>query len=210
MDTSHIARRRSWLALGSLVLTNSIPILGVLYWGWDLFELLLLYLGELFILAGFAYVKMARVAKARWNDEIQNLVGLAVCSGLVYFIFICIIFSGLLHIDGPDDTLDLVVLAALGDRLRLAAQVIWWPLVVSILSHLLSYWMNFIGRGEYRRFTTESVGKALGWRMIALHLVVLVGLMLAFEGRNPTTVAILILMGIKTIADLVTHIDEHA
>ena len=197
----------SWLAILSLVVSNIIPVLGVLYWAWDLFQLMILYLGELLILTAASYAKLVKVTHERWNDQIKNLVGLVVGASFVYFIFICVLFSK--TIDPTNETIDLVALKNLGQQIQSVLREIAWPLTLIALSHLLSYIVNFLGRGEYLRLTPTDLTKLPGWRMIGIHLAILGGCFLGFNGEDPTRLAILILMSIKTLADLITHIGEH-
>jgi Family of unknown function (DUF6498) len=49
------------LALATLI-GNLIPLYGVLYWGWDTFQLLMLYWTETAIIAGFTLLRLSRLS----------------------------------------------------------------------------------------------------------------------------------------------------
>lgn len=195
------------IAVATLIISNIIPIFGVLSWGWDLFQLMLLYLGELVILGLFSYLKIAKVQQVWWSEESKYVVGISTLATGIYFIFLCLIFSGLF--DPTQEEIDTATLIALGSKISQVATIIAWPLLTIAISHSLSYFLNFLGRQEYLRLTPDQLTQNLGWRMIGLHLAILGGAYWATQEHNPALPAILILMGIKTLADFITHVEEH-
>src|SRR4051794_21120178 len=104
-----LPRRLLAIVLTLATLTgNLIPLYGVLYWGWDTFQLLMLYWMETAIIAGFTLLRVARLsAPARGEITVNGrprpatrfaLVGFfAFHSGvfiLVHLLFLWIFFSG--------------------------------------------------------------------------------------------------------------------
>src|SRR5262245_18637305 len=94
------------LALATLI-GNLIPLYGVLYWGWDTFQLLMLYWTETAIIAGFALLRLSRLSgpergeitvngKPRAASEFDLVGFFALHSGifiLVHLIFLWGFFS---------------------------------------------------------------------------------------------------------------------
>src|SRR5436190_4040571 len=94
------------LALATLI-GNLIPLYGVLYWGWDTFQLLMLYWTETAIIAGFSLLRLSRLSGPERGEITVNgkprpatefmLVGFfALHAGifiLVHLFFLWIFFS---------------------------------------------------------------------------------------------------------------------
>jgi hypothetical protein len=80
--------------------------------------------------------------------------------------------------------------------------------VALAISHGLSYWFNYLGRGEYRR--TSPAGKMFApyGRLVVLHITIIVGGMaIAFTGAPAAALAILVVL--KTVMDIGFHLAEH-
>lgn len=87
---------------------NLIPLAGVLYWGWDPFQLLMLYWMETVIVAGFALARVGTVPKELLGKikingierpaTHRNLIELFGCMAAafisVHFLFLWLLFSG--------------------------------------------------------------------------------------------------------------------
>lgn len=86
-------------------------------------------------------------------------------------------------------------------------QHLWWAVAVLAASHLYSFFVNFIGRGEYQRtFVTFLMGQPYA-RVIILHLAILFGGFISMAlGSNIGVLAILVLG--KTAVDLHFHLQE--
>jgi len=76
------------------------------------------------------------------------------------------------------------------------------------LSHLISYFYNFVGQQEYARATGRQLMAAPYKRVIALHITILVGGLIVQALDSPLP-ALLVLLGIKTAIDLLAHLKEH-
>jgi hypothetical protein len=80
--------------------------------------------------------------------------------------------------------------------------------VALAISHGLSFWFNYLGRGEYRRASAAGQMFAPYGRLVVLHITIIVGGMaIAFTGAPAAAVAILVVL--KTLMDIGFHLAEH-
>ena len=76
------------------------------------------------------------------------------------------------------------------------------------ISHGLSFWFNYLGRGEYRRTSAASQMFAPYGRLVVLHItIILGGMAIAFTGAPAAALAILVVL--KTLMDVGFHLAEH-
>ena len=67
--------------------------------------------------------------------------------------------------------------------------------VALAISHGLSYWFNYLGRGEYRRTSPAGQMFAPYGRLVVLHITIIVGGMaIAFTGAPAAALAILVVL----------------
>ena len=81
-------------------------------------------------------------------------------------------------------------------------------LVGLVISHGLSFSLNYIRRGEYRRATVAGQMFAPYGRLVVLHLTILFG-GIAIASTGAPVAAILILVAVKIVMDLGFHLAEH-
>ena len=91
-------------------------------------------------------------------------------------------------------------------------EVVWSSVAIAavalFLSHGASFFLNYLGRGEYLRASpTRQMGSVYG-RVFVLHLTILLGAFVAALLGAPIGV-LLILVVLKTAFDLRLHLNEH-
>jgi len=209
----------AWYRLGSsiwavvaLVVANLIPLIGVLFFGWSVWNILVIYWLENGIVGVINVLKMSVAT----GDEVTPGVTLMVNGrpatsatkmGLIPFfivhygifwfvhgIFVLTLpaFFSLMSDDGMTLDIGPVVFAALG----------------LAISHGLSFWWNFLHGGEYRRTTAAALMFAPYKRLVALHITIIFGAFaVMFTGAPAAAVAVLV--AIKTAIDLGLHLAEH-
>jgi len=209
----------AWYRLGSsiwavvaLVVANLIPLIGVLFFGWSVWNILVIYWLENGIVGVINVLKMSVAT----GDEVTPGVTLMVNGrpatsatkmGLIPFfivhygifwfvhgIFVLTLpaFFSLMSDDGMTLDLGPVVFAALG----------------LAISHGLSFWWNFLHGGEYRRTAAAALMFAPYKRLVALHITIIFGAFaVMFTGAPAAAVAVLV--AIKTAIDLGLHLAEH-
>jgi hypothetical protein len=214
-----VERIVAWYRLGSsigavvaLVVANLIPLIGVLFFGWSVWNILVIYWLENGIVGVINVLKMSVAT----GDEVTPGVTLMVNGrpatsatkmGLIPFfivhygifwfvhgIFVLTLpaFFSLMSDDGMTLDLGPVVFAALG----------------LAISHGLSFWWNFLHGGEYRRTAAAALMFAPDKRLVALHITIIFGAFaVMFTGAPAAAVAVLV--AIKTAIDLGLHLAEH-
>ncbi len=75
-------------------------------------------------------------------------------------------------------------------------------------SHVVSYFVNFIGRGEYRRVTPQAQTFSVYGRVVVLHVTIVAGAFVVGLFGTPVA-ALWLLVGLKTAIDLALHLREH-
>jgi len=83
-----------------------------------------------------------------------------------------------------------------------------WGLIGLVASHLLSFVVNFLGGGEYRRMTPEALMAQPYGRVVVLHLTILLGGGAAMLLNDPAW-ALVVLVLLKLVLDLRAHLAEH-
>jgi len=184
----------------------------VLFFGWSVWNILVIYWLENGIVGVINVLKMSVAT----GDEVTPGVTLMVNGrpatsatkmGLIPFfivhygifwfvhgIFVLTLpaFFSLMSDDGMTLDLGPVVFAALG----------------LAISHGLSFWWNFLHGGEYRRTAAAALMFAPYKRLVALHITIIFGAFaVMFTGAPAAAVAVLV--AIKTAIDLGLHLAEH-
>ena len=209
----------AWYRLGSsiwavvaLVVANLIPLIGVLFFGWSVWNILVIYWLENGIVGLINVLKMSVATGDEVTPGVTFMVNgrpatSATKMGLIPFfivhygifwfvhgIFVLTLpaFFSLMSDDGMTLDLGPVVFAAVG----------------LAISHGLSFWWNFLHGGEYRRTTAAALMFAPYKRLVALHITIIFGAFaVMFTGAPAAAVAVLV--AIKTAIDLGLHLAEH-
>jgi hypothetical protein len=84
-----------------------------------------------------------------------------------------------------------------------------WPALAALaLSHLLSFVLNYLGRGEYRHARPAVLMHAPYGRVVVLHVAIIGGAFLVMEFDSPLW-ALALLVALKIGLDLRAHLREH-
>jgi hypothetical protein len=86
--------------------------------------------------------------------------------------------------------------------------VLVWGTLALLASHLVSFFLNYIGRREYltRSITVQMFAPYT--RVVVLHLTILFGALMTFLLGQPIA-ALVVLIVLKTALDLRLHLREH-
>jgi hypothetical protein len=220
----------------ALIAANSLPLFGVLFFGWDTFTIVFLYWAENVLIGAINVLKMLTCAPnpdilirgdvdpsdklniarmrlsrgdsvnlLRWGNQASKLFFIpffVVHYGLFCFVHGAIIFelfgreSGFGPFGGVDNFTHV-----------LTEQHLWLCLMALAVSHLVSFFTNFIGRGEYRRTAVSMLMFAPYPRIVVLHVAILLGAFIAFAFGSNFFVLFLLIVG-KTFLDLGLHVAE--
>lgn len=190
-------------AVVALVLANLVPLAGVLWFGWSIWTILTIYWLENGIVGFFNVLKMAAVHGAGKLAMIPFFIVHYGMFWLVHGIFVLTLptflpfgasgeVSPSLHPASAGPNVASVVVAGIG----------------LFISHGLSYLLNFIRGGEFRRITASDLMAAPYRRVVILHLTIIFGAVaVALTGAQ--LLPLLILIALKTGMDLAFHVREH-
>jgi hypothetical protein len=219
-----VERLLTWYRVGSsvgavvaLVVANAIPLIGVLFLGWSVWNILVIYWLENGIVGALNVLKMARAEgpasdgtgamTLRINDQPASMMAKAalipfflVHYGIFWFVHGIFVFTLPLFASVSGEPL--------ATPMTLSAGSIAFAAVALAVSHALSYWWNFLRGGEYRRVTAAGQMFAPYRRLIALHLTIIFGA-IAITLTGAPAAAIAVLVGVKTLLDVGLHLTEH-
>ena len=207
----------------SLIVVNLVPLAGVLFFGWSLFSIMLLYWIESGIVGFVNIFKIIRASGPTPDGYSFKLNGRPVSPsnkafivafftfhyGLfwtVHGIFVVVIFgvlggsAGIGPSDAPPDFFggfrgfDAVGVAIAATSLA--------------ISHGVSFFVNFLGKQEYAEISPAQQMFRPYSRVVVLHVTILAGALLAGYLGAPL-VSLVVMVLLKTSIDLLAHLREH-
>jgi len=218
-----VDRLVAWYRVGSsvgaivaLLVANAIPLVGVLFFGWNVWLILIVYWLENGIVGAFNVLRMLTAegvpgeTSAQWRMNGRPVNDVSRAALLPFFVM----HYGIFWVVHGVFVLMLPVFGSMdpngaGEMTR-DFQPLAIPLAVIALtiSHGLSYWFNWWKGGEYRRVSAASLIFAPYGRLVVLHITIIIGgLAIAITGAPASVVAILVIL--KTALDLGFHLNEH-
>jgi hypothetical protein len=191
-------------SLLALLLANAVPVIGVLFLGWTVFPLLLLYWLENVIVGGFNVAKMLLARPAEpiyWAGKLFLIPFFIVHFGGFTFVHGVLLVA----LFGPKGLQPFDLLTAVPAAIR--TNQLGWGLLSLVASHGFSFFWNYLKNGEYQRASLQTLmGQPYG-RIVVLHLTVLFGGWVVILLGSPVG-ALVVLVGLKTAADLRAHLAE--
>jgi hypothetical protein len=185
------------LSTKALIIVNLIPLIGVLFYGWSIGDIMLLFWAESAVVGFYNLLKMWVIG--RWSILMIGPFFVGHYGGfmVVHLLFIYALFQA-----GIEE-LDPTVSEVFADFVQL------WPALIGLLiSHGISYRQNFLGRGEYHNRTINHQMGEPYKRIIVMHVTIIFGgfLVMAF---NTPLLALILLIVLKIIVDVKAHLGEH-
>jgi hypothetical protein len=213
----------SRLAIALLLVVNLIPLAGAIFWGWNVFTLLILYWLENGIVGVFNVLKMA-LAQGPLDTRSGAPEIVTTVSRLTLIPFFIVHYGIFWVVHGvfvlslpafiglgtsgppilPDGSLIGFDEESLGPRLDLVAL----GAIGLAISHGVSFVFNYLGRGEFRTARLGMLMFAPYVRLVALHVTIIVGGMLSIALGSPVG-SMIVLVPIKIAIDLALHVREH-
>lgn len=204
MGSGRAIARRISPSVVALVLANAFPIVGVLFLGWTVFPLVLLYWLENVIVGAFNVLKMLL---AQPRNPVSWL-------GKAFIIpFFVVHFGGFTYVHGvlllaffgPKPLAPFSLLQAVPTVIQ--ANHLGWGVANLVASHGFSFFWNYLRNGEYQRASLNTLmGQPYG-RIVVLHLTVLFGGWVVMLLGSPVG-ALIVLIALKTAADVRGHAAE--
>jgi hypothetical protein len=191
------------LTVLALIAANLIPLGGVLFYGWTVFEVMIIFWAENVIIGVLNILRMATLLVLR-RDYGGLVLGpfFTIHYGmftLVHGIFVISMFGAeYMHSDGEIETFLAV----------LTIPALFLPFAALAASHFFSYALNFLYRGEFRTVTSGDLMMKPYARVVVLHVVIIVGGAVAMSLGEPLY-ALVMLVLLKIVIDVAAHIREH-
>lgn len=181
------------LTSAALVVGNLVPLAGVLFFDWTVFEVLLLFWAENLIIGAINVARIWTLYRQRNHAMLLLFVPFFI---LHYGAFTFFHLMFLVQLFRPDDP----------ESWSLVALLV--PLLALMLSHVYSHCAHFIGRGEYRDASPGDLMTRPYERIVVLHVAILVGGWLVSLLGQPVW-ALVLLVALKIAFDVPAHRKEH-
>jgi hypothetical protein len=190
----------------ALLVANLIPIFGVLFWNYDLGNILIIYWAESAVIGLYTLVKMIT------STVHEGLSGIPILFIAPFFIvhfggfmaghlvFILIIASS----GFSSGEVDMSLYQVFYEK----TATIHWPLIALVLSHGFSFALNFIGKKEYKKINTGNLSTAPYARIIVMHITIVIGAFATIIFGNSIAFLVLFIF-LKIFMDAGAHIREH-
>ncbi len=182
-----------------LILANLIPVAGTVFFGWRLGDVMVLYWAESAVIGFYNLCKLAVID--RWLALFTGTFFIAHFGAFmaVHFLFIWTLFVKGLDYSGGGD---------LGEVARHFVGL-WPALAALLLSHGISFFINFIGRREYLGRSSRDQMSEPYSRIVFMHITLIFGGGLALLLGSPAPV-ILLVIAVKVVVDVRGHIRERS
>ena len=183
----------------ALIFANLVPIAGMIFLGWNLSDVMVLYWAESAVIGFFNLCKI--VVIGHWMALLAGPFFLGHFGGFmsIHFLFIYTLF-----VKGPQGEY------GSGGELADVAQLfinLWPALAALFVSHAFSFFKNFLGRHEFRGRTLKNQMTEPYSRIIFMHLVLIFGGGLTLILGELTPV-LLIVIGLKIFFDVKAHLRQ--
>lgn len=193
------------LSLGMLIAMNLVPLGGAIFASWDVGFILLVYWAENVVLGviNIAKLAMAQGGTGGFRPACIPLIPFfMVHYGMFCFvhgIFVMVLGQGGMPRGGFDPFNGLV---------NQFSGALLWPVLGLAVSHGVSFFQNYIGKGEYKDRTAGAQMFAPYGRIVILHVVILFGGFVVMLLKSPLPLLILLVL-IKIVIDLGLHSWSH-
>jgi Family of unknown function (DUF6498) len=210
----------------ALVVSNLVPLLGVLFGDWSLFLLLVMYWIESGIIGA---VNVAKMAMARGQDsDTRSRITLrgmpSSAAGRLLLIPFFIFHYGIFWVVHGVFVLTLPIFMGIGSTIFAQPEGVPTfaledlgtiePRGVLIataglaISHIISFFVNYVGRGEYLTVSPGAQMFSVYGRVVVLHLTILLGAAAVGVLGTPLGALVVFVLG-KIALDLAFHLREH-
>lgn len=184
-----------------LVLANLVPLGGVFLFGWQVFDILLLYWAENVIIG---IVNVIRMAMCRTRDTLFLIPFFIVHYGLFCFGHLSAVVALFGDAQGIDSARELFFGMTFAEAVR---SPLWLGIAAIFASHLVSFFSNFVAGGEYRNTSARALMQRPYGRIVALHIAVIIGAALT-EWLGSPVMMLVVLIAVKIAMDLKLHATE--
>ena len=193
-----------------LVAVNLIPLFGVIFWGWKVFPIMILFWFENIIIGVFFILRILTIGLGANSPPslLYRLFGALFFTAhygifvLGHLVFIFVLFSP------PDFSADIEMINSALMVSIIESYQLTWVLIGLFLSHGFSYISNYLFLGESQRTSIIRLSIRPYLRVAILHVTIIIGGMVVIALNQPLAGMIFLLI-IKIIIDCWTHLVEH-
>ena len=188
------------LSIVALVVSNLVPLLGVLFFGWSVFQVMFIYWAENVVVGIWNVVKM--LTAKRSQEDSFGAIMFVVCFFIFHYGLFCTAHG-------------FFVFFMFGSSFsKFEFQPLTQPVTAGMLlgaaalfiSHGVSYFQNYIGKGEYKK-PGDLLGAPYG-RMMLLHVAIVIGGGAVLVLGLPV-LALALLVVMKIVFDIRAHRKAH-
>lgn len=186
-----------------LLASNAVPLYGVVFLHWQIFPLVLIYWLENAVVGGYNVLRLLIADPAstwRWVGKLLVIPIFVVHFGvftLIHGVFIFILFGGPYYRSHIPPTPALVLQA-------IRETGIWFALLSVVIAHGVTFVWNFVLAGEYKNVPLWDLVRQPYARVLVLHIVVFLTALALSRGHTPLY-GLVLLVALKTVADLMSH-----
>ena len=197
----------SRLSVIVLILANLVPLYGVIFLGWKVFLLMMLFWTENVIIGFFNVLKMLLCKPDQpqvWLGKLAAIPFFCIHYGIftmVHGVFVFFVFGG--WMEGGPSFPNLSVIADDIGRFQII-----WGILALFLSHMISFIVNYIGKGEYKKRDLNQLVTEPYTRVVILHITIIVGAFLMAILGGPIG-GLILLIALKTLVDVLAHLKQH-
>ena len=194
------------VAIGALLVANALPLIGVLFFGWDVGLVLVAYWLENGVIGLLNIPKIILAGRSETAGGVSDRMGVserviffAIHYGIFWVVHGAFVFF--LIAGGPFGFFG-------GGGVDIDARALLLVGLVLLISHGASFVTNYVGKREYLRTNpAKQVFQPYG-RVIALHFTILIGGAVVIRLGQPVILVVLLVV-FKTLVDLRFHLREH-
>jgi hypothetical protein len=205
----------------ALVAANLVPVAGVLFWGWHILPVMLLFWLENVVIGLFNVIKIllaqgepdpapsGRPLPFAWVGNLFFAAFFTVHYGMFcagHGVFLVSMFGR--ELAGAGRQVDIPDLPAVVADVVLRNGLIWAAIAL-VASHGVSFYLNFLKPRAYEGAKPDEMMFAPYKRVVILHVVIIFGGFFAVS-QGGSVVPLLLLIGLKVALDLGSHRREHA
>ncbi|MGD8667763.1 MAG: DUF6498-containing protein [Desulfobacterales bacterium] len=214
--------QRPSLSITALMVANLVPLIGVVFLGWDAAAIVLLYWLENLIIGFFNILRMLLVKVESRSRQFQKLFMVP---------FFCVHFGGFCAVHGvfllvffkigsPDDAMadsgawlgPLIFLQLLyGVVMQLwhsRPPGLEWPAVGLFVSHGISFIKNFINGQQYLSLKMKDIMMRPYKRIILMHVAIIIGGVLIMKLGSPLALLCVLIL-LKIGLDIWLHVKSY-
>lgn len=199
MKDLSLQEKPSLLSIIPLIIVNLIPLIGVLFLDWSLFQVLFLYWTESGVIGVYNIFKLIKVSG--WASVLVVpffIIHYGMFMG-IHLMFLVGFFGSGLNSNSFFPSFE--VLTSLFRTVAV-------PTMILVISHGISFFWNFIGHREYEHTNGPTQMNAPYKRIVIMHLTIIFGAWVVVAFKEPI-LGVVLLVVLKIIIDLFSHLNAH-